>query len=43
MNGGKSGNEKRKTLRLNFQYEASVQLLASFCMNHYFHRLLISS
>ena len=30
MNGGESGNEKRKTLRLNFQYEASVELLAFF-------------
>ena len=45
MNGGESGNEKKKkTLRLNYiQYEASVQLLAFVCMNHYFHRLLISS
>ena len=27
----------------NIQYEESVQLLAFVFMNHYFHRLLISS
>ena len=41
MNGGESGNGKKKTLRLTYiQYEVSVQLLAFGCMNHYFHRLL---
>ena len=39
MKGGESGNEKRD----NFKVEASVQLLVFVCMNHYFHRLLISS
>ena len=37
---------KKKTFKVEitlFQYEVSVQLLAFVCMNHYFHRLLISS
>ena len=40
MNGGESGSEK-KTLRLK-SYEVSVQLSAFVCINHYFHRLLLS-
>ena len=46
MNGGESGNEKKNEnfkVELYIQYEASVQLLAFVCMNHYFHKLLISS
>ena len=37
--------KKKTTLRLKLyiQYEVSVRLLASVCMNRYFHRLLISS
>ena len=38
INGGVRDCEK-KTLK----YEVSVQLPAFVCMNHYFHRLLISS
>ena len=46
MNRGESGNEKRKEnfkAEITFNMEVSVQLLAFVCMNHYFHRLLISS
>ena len=46
MNGGESGicSKKKKNIRLKLhQYEVSVQLPAFICMNHYFHRLLISS
>ena len=37
MNGGESGSEK------NIQYEVTVPLPVFVSMNHYFHRLLISS
>ena len=37
MNVGESGSEK------SIQYEVSVQLPVFVCMDHYFHRLLISS
>ena len=45
MNGGElSGSEKKgETLRLKLHsVNVSVQLPAFVCMNHYFHRLLIS-
>ena len=39
INGGASDSEKRN----HIQYEVSAQLPAFVCMNHYFHRLLIST
>ena len=44
IDGGESGSEEIKNVRLNYiQYEVSVQLAAFVCTNCYFHRLLISS
>ena len=45
MNGGESGSDKIENFKAKscIQYEVSAQLLAFVYMNHYFHRLLISS
>ena len=42
MNGGESGNEKKENFKVEIAF-CMIQLLAFVCMNHCFHRLLISS